>query len=309
MIAVVAVGLILLVLPGAFRQSLSRIRPVLWSRLAATFLAVGAGLVTVGLLAMALPTLLTGIGAHHLAALCQRLIHDTLALGHPGGIAATAALVVVGARGGMGLFMVRRARRSASVESWVGDHHRGSDHELVILPTAKPVAMSSNARQRQIILSTGLITALRDEELEMVIRHELSHMSHHHHRYLELGSVVEKALGWLPLVRASVQTLRLGLERWADEEAAGPDPASRRALRSALLATTGFHARPGFVGFGSADMIALRATALKQGPGPQTLRWWYPIVALTTVATASTAGFSSLAVLSVSLASTGLCYL
>jgi Zn-dependent protease with chaperone function len=221
-------------------------------------------LVAVGLMAMALPTLLTGVGAHHLAALCRKLIHDTLAWGHPGGIAAAAVLFVLGFRGAMGLFMVRRGRRTAALESWVGDHRRGSDHDLVIVPTTKPIAMSSNAPRRQVILSTGLIAALGDEELEMVIRHELSHMSRHHHRYLELAAVVEKALGWLPGVRSSAQTLRLGLERWADEEAAGSDPASRRVLRSALLATTGFHARPGFVGFGSADMIALRAKALEQ---------------------------------------------
>jgi hypothetical protein len=260
-------------------------------------------------MAMALPTLLTGIGAHHLAALCQKLIHDTLALGHPGGIAAALVLLTVGARGGMGVWSVWRGRRAASFESWVGVHHRGTDHDLVILPTAEPIAMSSAAPRRRIILSAGLVTALCAEELEMVIRHELSHMSRHHHRYLELATIIEKALGWLPFVGSSVQTLRLGLERWADEEAAGSDPASRGILRSALLATIGIRIRPGFAGFGAADMIALRAEALNQEPRTGALRWWYPILALTTAGAATTAGLSSLAVLSISLASAGLCYL
>ncbi len=308
MIAIVAVGIAFLILPGALRESLTRAKPQFWARIAAGSLITGATLLAVGLLAMAMPTLLTSIGAHHLAALCRRLIHDTLALGHPGGITAAVFLLVIGIRAAGGMMAIRRSRQATLLEHWVGTHHPGEGHDLVVVPTDTPIAMSSSLPRAQIILSTGLVKSLRQEEVEMVVRHELSHIRGRHHRYLELATVIENTLGWLPPVRSSTQVLRLGLERWADEEAAGPDPAARRALRSALLRTTGLHVMPGYATLGTPEMLTCRAQALAECPAAARTRWWHPAAVSFAAVTAATAGVSSLAVLSVSLTSTSLCY-
>ena len=308
MIAIVAIGVAFLVLPGALREPLTQVRPRLWVRLSAGAMVTGSALMAFGLLAMATPTLLTGIGAHHLAALCRRLIHDTLALGHPGGIGAAFLLLVIGFRAVTGMLAVRRERHAASIEGWVGTHHRGEDHDLVVVPTATPIAMSSTVPRARIILSTGLVDSLRREEVEMVVRHELSHIRGHHHRYLGLARVIDTTLGFLPLVRSSTQVLRLGLERWADEEAAGSDPVSRRVLRSALLRTTALLVLPGYVSLGAPEMLTRRAEALAGRPTVTRIRWWHPAAVSLAAVTAATAGVSSLAVLSVSLTPAGLCY-
>ncbi|MFQ5524150.1 MAG: M56 family metallopeptidase [Acidimicrobiia bacterium] len=227
----------------------------------------------------------------------------------PPPIAVAVLLVAIGIRAGSGMLAVRRARRAAVLERWVGAHHRSESHDLVVVATATPIAMSSSVPRAQIILSTGLVESLRQDEVEMVVRHELSLIKGRHHRYLELATVIDNTLGLLPLVRSSTQVLRLGLERWADEEATGPDPAARRALRSALLRTTGLQVMPGYSSLGTPEMLTRRATALTEQPVTNRIRWWHPAVASAAVVTATTAGASSLAVLSVSLTSAGLCYL
>src|SRR3546814_4715930 len=65
----------------------------------------------------------------------------------------------------------------------------------------------------------------------------MAHLRHHHDRYVTLAAILDRALGWLPGVQASIGAVRLGVERWADEEAA-TRPGARDVLRRALLKTT-----------------------------------------------------------------------
>ena len=78
---------------------------------------------------------------------------------------------------------------------------------------------------------------LRADELDAVVRHELAHLRHRHHRDLALATVADATLGWMPGLRASTAALRLGIERSADEEAS-ERPGAREATRRALLKTT-----------------------------------------------------------------------
>ena len=307
-IVVIAFGWALLALPGLARSQLRRLHPGLWTRLVVWSLGVGAGLILVGLLAMAAPTLLEGFGAHHLAALCRRLIHDLLAGGHVGGAIAAVLLSVVVFRSLVGWRRLRRWRRSALIEPWVGSHRTLDDFELVVVPTRALVAFTAGGTQRQVVVSEGLVAALTGDELSMVIRHERAHLAGRHHWHLGFAAVVEAALGWLPRVRWSVQVLRLGVERWADEQAAGTAPGPRRVLRSALLAAAGCGPQPGTAGLGGVEMAAERLRALEAVPSPESPRWLRLGAGMVGTAAASV-WLTSMAVISISLTSGGLCYL
>ncbi len=308
MIAVIAFGWGLLALPGLVRGHLSRLHPGLWTRLVVWSFGVGTGLILVGLVAMSAPTLLEGVGAHHLAALCRRLIHDLLAGGHVGGGLAAAFLSVLVVRALAGWRRLRRWRRAATIEPWVGDHRALDGFELVVVPTPELVALTAGAPRRQVVVSEGLVETLTEDELTMVVRHEVAHLGRRHHHHLAFAAIIEATLGWLPRVRSSVQALRLGVERWADEEAAGTDPGSRRILHSALLAVAGCHPQPGTAGFGGVDMAVERLRALEAAPSSESPRWLRLGAGMVGTAAASV-WLTSVAVISISLTSGGICYL
>lgn len=306
MIAVIGLGWGLLAFPGMAHRYLRRLHPRLWARFMVWSLSVGAGLVSVGLVAMSAPTLFEGVGAHHLAALCRKIIHDFLAGGHLGGGVALGLLTVLFTRGCMGWHRWRRGRRAAVIEPWVGDHRTHDGYELIVVSTPELIAMTAGGSARQVIVSNSLVEALDSEELTMVVRHELAHLSQRHHRPLAVAAVVESAFGWLPRVRRSVQATRLGMERWADEDAAGPDPAARRVLRSALVAAVGCRPQAGAAGFGGVETVIERLNGLNTTPASHVSRWWYLIVG-GIATTAASVWLLSAAVVGVSLLASGLC--
>lgn len=308
MIVVIALGWALLALPGLARSKLSRLDPGPWTRLAVWSLGVGVGLIAVGLLAMAAPTLLEGVGAHHLAALCRDLLHDLLAGGHVGGAIAAVVFSVVTFRFLFGWQRLRRWRRSAMIEPWVGSHRTLADFELVVVPTRQLIAFTVGGTGRQVVVSEGLVAALTGDELSMVIRHELAHLAGRHHWHLGFAAVVEAAFGWLPRVKSSIQVLRLGVERWADEHAAGTAPGPRKVLRSALLAAAGCSPQPGAAGLGAVEIAAERLRALEAAPSPESPRWLRLGAGMVGTAAASV-WLTSMGVISISLTSGGLCYL
>lgn len=307
MIIAAAFGWGLLALPGMARRHLRSFPPRVWSTLMAWSLRIGAGLMLAGLVAMAAPTLLEGLGAHHLAEFCRQLIHDLLAGGHAGGGLAAGVLAVILFRSVLGWRRLQRHRRAAVVESWVGQHRAHDEFELVVLPVAEPIALTVGAESRQVVISRGLMSMLDEDEFEMVVRHEVAHLRSQHHRHIALASLIEAGFGWLPMVRASVRAVRFGVERWADEEAAGADPAARRILASALTAAAGCRPRPATAGFGGVEMAAERLQALSAPHCPSYSRWWYVGAGLVSAAAAAV-WLGSVAVVGVSLASGGICY-
>lgn len=306
MIAAAALGWALASVPGVMKMRFKRLHPAVGSKLAAACLLVGAGLIAVGLLTMAVPTLLEGVGAHHLAALCRRLLHDVMGVGHVGGLGAAGVLAFVAFRAHMAFRGLQRTRAAAWVEPWIGEHRNADDHDVVVVPTDTLLAFTPGGRSNQVILSSGLVRVLDDQELALVLNHELSHLRRRHHRYLAIAAVVEAALGWLPFTRSSAWVLRLGVERWADEDATGNDSAARHVLHRALLAASGVRPNPGMAGFGGLEMLKDRLEALTGDRVQTSTRQLYPAVfALSTLAAAAWVG--SIAVLGISLVSTGLC--
>ncbi|MDQ3353046.1 MAG: M56 family metallopeptidase [Actinomycetota bacterium] len=255
-----------LVLPGLVLRPGRRMAPARWAWLCVVSLVVGATMVQLTTLLLAAPTVLHALGIPALASACQRLLGSLVPGGALVGWAAAAASVTMPVLAGRGLAAARRTRRDVEVEAHHGDHRTWNDHDVVLLPTDEVLAVSVGGRHRQIIVSRGLVAALSDAEVEAVLRHEAAHQEQRHQRFLLLATALERGLPFLPLLRRSTATLRLALERWADEEAAGVDPEARRVLHSALLGVTWAVVNPSLAAFSAAETLIERLRALELAP-------------------------------------------
>lgn len=255
-------GLGLLGLPACARPLGRRLPPAEWARACAGLLAAGAIVVEAGLAIQAAPTLLRTAGLEDIADLCEHVAPGGPAVG----IAAAAAAGVIALLAGRAALRVRRRHRTARVEPEIGWHGHLGGHRLVVLPSEELVAFSTAGRSGQVVMSRGLITALSDDELAAVVRHEVAHVQHRHQRYLMLARVVERSLGLLPLVRRGVTALRCAVERWADEEAAGPRSSGRASVHAALLRVAELAAMPDIAAFTTPETVAERLEALRTAP-------------------------------------------
>jgi len=87
-----------------------------------------------------------------------------------------------------------------------------------------------------------------------------------HQRYLILAVLVEEAFWFWPPASHSTNALRLALERWADESAAGDSSDIRQRLRSALLAVATVTPSPTLAAFSAMEGLMERLNALDAQP-------------------------------------------
>lgn len=233
----VASGIVALILPGMLAPRWDHLSPREWTRLNVASLVVGLWAVRVGLLLSSAPTILRAVGVERAAMACQELLGPALPGGAPIGWASAATVAFIQHR----LHQSRRRTREAldvlRVEAWLGDRSTVDGVDLVRLPTGEPLAYAVCDSPPQVVISDGLVAVLSDAELDAVIRHERSHLAHNHQRHLSLATAADHALGWLQPVRRSIDALRLGVERWADEDAASVPP-ERSLVRAALVKVT-----------------------------------------------------------------------
>ena len=283
-----------LLLPTLARSLGRRLPPAEWARLCVVLLAVGAAAVEVALLVIGLTSVLDLAGVHEFADFCERMLGTALPGGAPNGLAAAGAAVLLGTMATRQLLRARRTRRAVRVEPTLGRHRAGEGHDLVVLPSRRLFAYGIAGQPSQVVVSDGLVGTLAENELAAVLRHEATHLRHHHQRHLLVASVVEHTLGAVPLVPRSAAVLRCALERWADEEAAISD-ADRASVRSALVRVTEAMVAGEVAAFVTAATVAERLEALQAGrPRRASARWralvYGPAAALLTVAVASAGG-------------------
>ena len=266
-----ASGLGLLALPALARRAGRRLYPTEWARLCLIAVAGGGAVVELAAVLYALPTLATASHIAVLAVLCHRMLEPLAPGGPAAGWAATAVAVSLPVLGWVGWARSRRSARAARIERWLGRHEAYGCDELVVLPTDRAVAVSvpvlpGQAGRDQIVVSEGLLDTLTPEQLDAVLRHEVAHLRRGHHHHLAVAAVVDHAFAWFPPTRASTATLRLALERSADEEAASTC-GDRDVVREALVAVTAsLVAGPGLAAFSAAETIGERLHALDDVP-------------------------------------------
>jgi hypothetical protein len=269
-LVLVAIAVVMLALPRAARRLGRRMVPADWARITAGLLVVGFVALEVALVLLSLPTLLQAVGVPGLANACRRMLGELAPGGVSVGWSAAILALVLPALALDGLRRSRNAARQMRVEAWLGVHEDRGGAEVVVLPTRHLLAYSVAGDPPQIVISRGLVKAIPREEVDAIVRHERAHLRHGHARYLRLASALERAV---PFCCPSTRALRVALERWADEDAAGESATKRATVRRALFRMTGALDDSAVAAFTSAGMLVERAAALERPPvAPARLR-------------------------------------
>ena len=124
--------------------------------------------------------------------------------------------------------------------------------ELVLQPSAElpdarlvdhpaPVAFCIPGARPLLVLSSGMVAELDEEQLAAVVAHERAHLREHHHLLLLPFVAWEAALPVLPAAARAHAAVRELVEMRADDVAlaALPGPGARRTLAGAIVAAAG----------------------------------------------------------------------
>ncbi len=113
--------------------------------------------------------------------------------------------------------------------------------ELVVIAAAEPHAVAvpgRPGRHGHVLVTSGMLAALDDDERAVLLAHERAHLRGGHHWQ---RAVVDAAAALNPLLRPARDTVAFLVERYADEvaaEAVGSRLLTARSLARAALATT-----------------------------------------------------------------------
>lgn len=282
--AFVVTGFGLLTLPTVLRPIGRRLAPSSWAKLCATALLAGFALVISAGVISSLPTVLWIVGLPRAARACEAMFGIAFSIGSPFAVATMTITVLILVLAFRALRRTRQVSRQSWVESVVGQRLRRNDHfEVVVLESPLARALSvpgSSERRGQVLLTTGLVEALDDDELELVCAHEEAHLGFAHHRYLALAATIEGSMWCWPPAKASARALRLSLERWADECAAGDSGQARSRLASALLAVAVDVQRPALAAFSALDGLVERMAAMREPTSKRVPALWWPLLVL-----------------------------
>lgn len=261
------VAIVLSALPAVGGRWLRSLHPAVSTKAVAVSLMSALVIVELTLVTLGAPVVLRAAGAHGLAARCERMASEVVVgspwIGWPAALAAVALPFLVAT----GFRRARRAQRSLHEVALIGRPTALLDHSVVMVESARPLAVSVAAHGGVVVISTALVDQLADAELAAVLRHERSHLDHRHHVLLWVAAGAETGLGFFPWVRSAVDKLRCSMERWADEDAAGLEVDARRATKRALIGVATGGVSVDVAAFGGLSTVLERVEAL-DAPAP-----------------------------------------
>lgn len=112
--------------------------------------------------------------------------------------------------------------------------YRNSKNDFLIISYPVPVAITIGFISPKIVLSTGLLELLKEEELEAVIHHEMYHLKNHDPLKIFLLSICSITLPYIPILKWFNEKYRIIQEIMADEMAIAKQETSIH-IGSALL--------------------------------------------------------------------------
>lgn len=226
-----ACGLLAVAMPGIRPKPMLAAAPRWFLRLAVASVGLGIFAIVAALL------LSTSVGALHLVVGEALLPVDHLAPeGVVGSAAAAAAVVWIVGRSTVLACRAMRGHRAARVDAWLGEHETAGDLEVVIIPTEAAVAFNIPGRQPQIVISAGLRARLSADVLRFVLDHERAHLQGRDRWSALLATALETAFVFVPGAVRTAAALRIGLERAADEDAAGGQLTRRQTIARGISA-------------------------------------------------------------------------
>jgi Zn-dependent protease with chaperone function len=147
----------------------------------------------------------------------------------------------------------------------------------------QPFAFTLPGRGGHVVLSSGIVDLLDDDERAVVLAHEQAHARHRHDRYL---LVVQLAAAAVPLLRPLTARAQFSLERWADEAAV--DQCGNRRFVAETLGKVALHTIApagvlGFAGLGVTARVAALLSPPPAAPRPLVLMGLWVAIGLTGV--------------------------
>lgn len=176
------------------------------------------------------------------------------------GLAAGLLLAVIVVRVALVLRRVYRVRRKLPK----------CDGGVLVIESPQPTAYALPGRRGGIVVSRGMIDALKPAEQTVMWAHERSHRLHRHDRYL---LVAELSGAIVPPLEHLASQIRYSTERWADEDAADRVGGDRglvaRAIARAALATVDHRqSAMALAEMGVGDRVQALANARRPRLGP-----------------------------------------
>lgn len=263
---IIAGGAVVLMAAGLVDLTGERFHPAHRARLIVGLLLTGLLAMEAGLVLWSVPVMLDLLGFTDLAHVCRRILGGPVPGGTAGGVTAFVGAAWVAGAIMFGWGRIMRTQRNLRVETALGRGEKGDGYDLHTLSSSRRMAYTVGGRRPQIVVTTGLLEQVSPAVIEVILAHERVHARSRHHRFLAVAGGIHAALGWLAPVGRAVGSLRLSLERWADEDASRSSPQGRDEVKHALLSAC-LAGVPGAAGFGEPEMVAARISALDE-PAP-----------------------------------------
>lgn len=242
-----------------------RLGIVAWQSIS-TAVVIGTALAALSLLLSEVP-LTTDLD--HLIMACAHAIRGQLSpvgalTAGAGGIMSVTVLTRAGYRVAHAVVGAARLRaRHRSMLGVAGSSHAGLD--AVVLDSAEPALYCLPGRRERIVVTTGALSLLGDEQLAAALAHERAHLSQRHDLVIAYALGLAEAFPRVRLFReALTQTTRL-VELLADDVAARST--DRLTLADALLTLSSGQAAPA-AGLAASGASAARVERLIAPPRP-----------------------------------------
>ena len=157
-------------------------------------------------------------------------------------IADAALLLLLLAVGALAALTVRRARAAARersryrlVADALATPAQGDTDSVRVLdvPTPSAFCIPGSGKTARIVLTSGAVRLLSEEEVAATVAHERAHLRFRHHRTILLADVLHTAVRWSGALANHARQVRRLSEMAADDHAA--ERHGRRTVASALL--------------------------------------------------------------------------
>jgi heat shock protein HtpX len=187
-------------------------------------------------------SILLCVGQARMVAYAQNGVPLAVSGAVSGGLATSAIISLIVWRYGNSAVLRRFSPRDLREEElWLqkyvdllADFEQISRVRVRIVETGQPLGMAVGGKERTLLLSSGLLTALERDEVETVVAHELMHIKHHDAEFKVFSRVLSRILFFDPFSKFFDPAVHREREYLADEMS-GRSTGKPASLASALL--------------------------------------------------------------------------